>query len=763
MFVHRRHYGYWFAAGCGLLTIAPANAQLANAETPPQHLALEEVVVTATKRGAEALRDVPISIQAISGATLAKSGVAQFSDYANRVSSLSYQDLGPGDKKYIIRGINSTGAATVGTYYDEAVISANNSNDGGGRNADVRLYDIERIEVLKGPQGTLYGASSQSGTIRIVTNKPDAHSYSGYINTDLATTHEGGNNYAVNGALNVPVVEDKLAARAVGWYVDDSGFIDQPRIATGRLDDVNTDETRGGRFGLRYTPTVDFSLTAAATYQKTQSDGSSRYTPPGTRSFSTAGYPPMDGGDLINTDLTRSPLIDEIHIYSLTAEYELQHGAIVATTNFFDRELHYYYDSSPVLFSFGLPIAGVVYQPQTRQIWSNEIRYASKLDGPVNFVTGTFYSEERSDFEVRVLRSDAGGRPIGTFSPLDSDDALLTPIGNTFFGRYDNREIDQYAIFGELSLEVTPTLKVTGGARYFHSNLGAVQQTTHNFGGSGGAVFLPETNQDSDQRTTYKANISWKPIEDVLVYATAAQGFRTGGLNQANLLFISDIPRSYRSDVLWNYEIGTKLSLFQGQLRLDAAAYRIDWSDVQVAATDPTGTFPYVTNAGSAAVNGFEASIIGRLADGIVLELTGAYQDAQLTADQPGPVPRPASLGLDGDPIPNIPRFSGSINLDVDRPLKEQLSYLLHADLSWRDSSHTKLRRNVDPFDVRLASYALVNLRAGLVYDEWTVAIFARNLFDKRAEVDAIASLQDPLALLTVRPRTIGVSLTKTF
>jgi iron complex outermembrane receptor protein len=745
---------------------APADqasgAPVAAASDPGEN-SIPDIMITATKRGDEALRNVPIAIQAVTGEALTRSGATQFSEYATRVPSLSFQDLGPGDKKYIIRGINSTGAATVGAYYDEAVISADNRNDGGGRNVDLKLYDIARIEVLKGPQGTLYGASSESGTIRIITNKADSTAFSGYVAGELSQTHKGGTNYNLNGVINLPLVENLLAVRFVGWRVDDSGFIDQIRLPAGRKNNVNTDETSGGRASVRFTPGEAFSLTASATYQKTHSDGSSRYTPEGVQSFSTVGYPPVPGGDLINTDLSRSPLDDKVQIYSLTAEYNFAGGNIVATTNYFDRDMLFNFDSSPILFFFGVPISGITIQPQSRNIWSNELRYASKFDGPLNFVVGGFYSKEKSNFTVNVVKINAFGDPAGPFSGLNSDDALSNPNGNTFFGRYDNNRLEQYAAFGEATFAFTPTLKATVGARYFHSSLNAVQETTHPFGGFGPNPPGVLTNSASDKKMTYKGNLSWKPNNDVLVYATAAQGFRTGGLNQADLPFSSFIPRSYDSDSLWNYELGTKLTMLNGRVRLDGAVYHIDWSDIQVGAVDATGAFPFTTNAGSAKVDGVEADLNALLAHGVTLEVGGSYQHARLSSDQPGATPRPITLGLSGDRLPNVPKFSGSVNLDVDRPIDDRWNYLLHADVSYRGSADTKLRADIDPNNVHLKSYTLVNLRFGLTDREWTVNAFVRNLFDKRAQVDAIFSSQDPLAFITVRPRTFGIGASRKF
>jgi outer membrane receptor protein involved in Fe transport len=293
--------------------------------------------------------------------------------------------------------------------------------------------------------------------------------------------------------------------------------------------------------------------------------------------------------------------------------------------------------------------------------------------------------------------------------------------------------------------------------------LNAVQETTHPFGGFGPNPPGVLTNSASDKKMTYKGNLSWKPNNDVLVYATAAQGFRTGGLNQADLPFSSFIPRSYDSDSLWNYELGTKLTMLNGRVRLDGAVYHIDWSDIQVGAVDATGAFPFTTNAGSAKVDGVEADLNALLAHGVTLEIGGSYQHARLSSDQPGATPRPITLGLSGDRLPNVPKFSGSVNLDVDRPIDDRWNYLLHADVSYRGSADTKLRADIDPNNVHLKSYTLVNLRFGLTDREWTVNAFVRNLFDKRAQVDAIFSSQDPLAFITVRPRTFGIGASRKF
>ncbi|HEY0271197.1 MAG TPA: TonB-dependent receptor, partial [Sphingomonas sp.] len=496
---------------------------------------LADIVVTADKRGAVSLQKVPITIQALSGELLAAKGAKTFEDFAGSVPGLQFDDLGPGDKKYIIRGINSSGASTVGAYYDEAVISAANSNDGGGRNADIRLYDLDRIEVLKGPQGTLYGASSMSGTIRFITTKPKMDVFEGNITGDVSGTQKGGANYNLHGTVNIPIVDDLLAVRATGWLDDQSGYIDAVRIPAGPVKNINNDDTKGGRVLARLTPAPDLTITGSITVQTTHSDGSSRYTPKGVQSFgdTAAGFPSISGGDLTNTDLTLSPLTDRLHIYSLTGEYKTDIGTFTATSNWYDRNFNFFFDSTPVLFSFGVPVPAITHEPQYRRVFSNELRYASNFSGPINLVVGGFLQREKTDFTVNVVKSNALGGLAGAFSPSNADDALSNPNGNTFFGRSDDQTIKQEALFGEVTFKPTDRLTAVFGARYFHSSQFAAQETLHPFGGFTAAPVGVLTNQSSNHKVTYKFNLSYQLTPQVLGYATAAQGFRVGGVNAA--------------------------------------------------------------------------------------------------------------------------------------------------------------------------------------------------------------------------------------
>jgi len=765
-------------AGAGtaaLLLAAPAFAAEPAAAGAAAGTDVGEVVVTANKLSSQKVLAVPGAIQAISGAALQKAGVVGFLDVANQIPGLSIQDLGPGDRKYIIRGISSTGESTTGVYYDEAVISGSNANDGGGFESDIRLYDLDHIEVLRGPQGTLYGAGSMSGTIRFITNKPNLTDFGGYLTGEVSDTDSGGHgggNYGINGEINLPLVQDKVALRIVGWGNDDSGYINQVRLGAGATDPVlvakgiNNDDVRGGRVSLRIQPIENLTIDASYTNQDEHSNGSSRYTPAGVTAFPLQGTPTIQGCDLCNTDVTRSPSNDHLEVYSLTVAYKFQYGVLTGTTNQYNRTLDFNYDSTPILASFGVPVPAETLEPQTRDVNSSEIRYASDFDFPVNFVVGGFRQYETNDLRVEVITTDGNGNPTGPFSTSNSQDALSNPNGDTFFGRQDDRTITQYAGFGEATWKVTPALTVIGGLRYYTEDLEGVQQQLHPFGGfptgSTGVAPVPDKPQ-SFNKVTFKFNASYKFSDELLAYVTASEGFRGGGLNALSEPF-ETIPGSYKPDSLWNYEIGAKGRLFDGKLEYQVDSYAIFWYDIQVQETTRDGTFNFTGNAGNAVDKGVEFEFTARPIQYLTVNFAGSIQDSYLTEGaNKAQQAANQTLGVTNNELPEVAPFQYSLGLNYTRPLPVSGDWkgTLAADITYRGEENAYFAAN--PFNIALKPYTLVNLRAGASTGPWSATLFVRNVTDERAQVSAINSNQDPDAVLTVRPRTVGVSLTRTF
>jgi outer membrane receptor protein involved in Fe transport len=750
----------------GLFSITTLHRPAAAADAPvADSSALEEIVVTANKLNATKVLDTPGSIQAISGDALQRSGSAGIMDIAGDIPGLSIQDLGPGDKKYVIRGINSTGASTTGIYYGEAVISGSNADDGGGFESDIRLYDLDRVEVLRGPQGTLYGASSMSGTIRFIPKSPDLNKLEGYLTMEGSETSHASGNYNINGAINLPIVEGVLSLRMVGWKLYDSGYINQIRVGTlGLLKGVNDDDVGGGRAIVRYQPTENLTIDASYTTQTETSKGSSRYTPAGVTAFNGGPIAPVQGCDLCNTDVTQSPWSDNLKVFGLTVTYDTGLGTVTGTTNQFNRRTGFTFDSTPILVSFNVPIPAETLEPRYRKVNSSEIRYASKLDFPVNFVVGGYREHESQDLAVQVITTNDLGLPNGPFSSSNADDALGAG-GNTFFGRTDSRSTTQYAGFGEATWKVTPELTAVAGIRYFTETLNGVQEQTHPFGGfppdSPNLVPLPDP-QESFNKVTWKENISYKLSDALLAYETISTGFRSGGLNAVSQPFEA-IPAAYAPDTLTNFEVGAKGRLLGGRMDYQLDAYFIRWQNIQVQETTADQAFVYQGNAGTAHVKGVEFEFTARPIEYLTANFAGSYQDAYLVQGaSKQQYALNGTLGRTGDDIPNVPKYQVNLGLNYTRPITGEWQGMLAADVTYRDSVDAYFASN-KKFNLVLAPYTLVGLRVGVINGPWSVTAFARNLTDKRAQVSAINSTQDPQATLTVRPRTLGLTVTRRF
>jgi outer membrane receptor protein involved in Fe transport len=750
---------------------------------------IEEIVVTANKLNSQKVLDVPISIQAIGGDSLQAAGIAGIMDVAGQVPGLSIQDLGPGDRKYVIRGINSTGDATTGVYYGEAVISGSNADDGGGFESDIRLFDMDRIEVLRGPQGTLYGASSMSGTIRFIPKSPDLHDLGGYLTLEGSQTEHASGNYNFNGAVNLPIIDGVLAMRLVGWKIDDSGYINQIRVGQGvtglvnvgtaanpnyqttaipgigLVKGVNDDEVGGGRVIIRFQPTDDLTIDANYTSQTETSGGSSRYTPAGVTAFNGGPITPVQGCDLCNTDVTISPWSDNLKVFGLTLAYKTGLGTVTGTTNQYNRTTDFTFDSTPVLVSFDVPVPAETLEPRTRKVNSSEIRFASDLPSPVNFVAGVYREHESQDLAVQVITTGPNGLVTGPFSTLTSADALDFPgVGDTFFGRTDVREDTQYAGFGEATWKITDRWTAVAGIRYFTETLNGVQTQTHPFGGFPGAPNLVPIDdpQETFNKVTWKANLSYKFSEQLLGYGTVSTGFRSGGLNAVSEPF-EPIPAAYSPDTLTNFEVGAKGRLFDGLFDYQADVYFIKWDNIQVQETTADGAFVYQGNAGTAHVKGVEFEFTAHPIRYLTASFAGSYQDAFLTQGAtPAQYALNPTLGRTGDAIPNVPKFQLNLGLNYTAPLTGSWQGVIATDVTYRDAENAYFASNVQ-YNIDLAPYTLLNLRLGVINGPWTVNAFARNLTDKRAQVSAINSSQDPDALLTVRPRTVGVNLTRKF
>lgn len=714
----------------------------------------EIIFVTSDKMGSATLQEMPVTIKLLGAEELEEKGIIEFIDYAGSIPSLQFQDLGPGDKEFIIRGVNSSGPSTVGVYFDETPITGSNAQDGGGRNAEIKLIDMEKIEVFNGPQGTQYGANSMSGLIRYVPMKPDSYEFSGFVDADFSTTDKGGNNTTISGAINIPIIEDELAVRLVGWNTENDGWIDQPRHVAGYQEDINDESTTGGRIMVRYLPTDDLMLDFAYLTQDMELGGSSRYVPKGESYTGLEGDSRFPIGkaenDYENYDLGTNIWDENLELISLTGTYEFELGRLTASTSKFEREIDFAYDFSSFYFTvLGRTNPSAVSQPQSRDVDFSEIRYSSDLDGNFQFFVGASTRTEDNRFRSEGVTLDEFGMPTEFTSDLDQ---LVERGGNVIFGRYFNFEIEQQAYFGEVLYEATDDIVITAGARYFTSKQTLDEAST--------ARVLTEptiTKGESQSKPTYKLSVAYNYDDDINFYTTISQGFRVGGVNNTSGVDPTfGVPELYDSDFLTNYEAGFKTQFDDNNITFNGSIYHIDWENMQVESS--AGSVPFIENAGEAGVDGMELNLSYFIGDYVLVELTGSYTDAKLTKDQP----ETSDGGKKGDRIPNIPKtqFYAGVSYINDIDWGE---LTVRADVTHRGDSDTSFDPNAGS-NYNLSSSNVVSFRAILENQSgWITTFYIRNLTNEIAEYDAINSVQDPLAVVSARPRTIGLNFKKNF
>lgn len=694
----------------------------------------DEIVVTASKRGGQSIQEISTSIRALTSETLRDAGIQEFEDWVRLVPGITFKDLGPGEKTIVTRGLVSTGSATTAVYFDETNVTAFNDGEGGGRNVDIKLFDIERVEVLRGPQGTLYGASALGGTVRIITAKPDMANIGAGAEASYSNTRNGGDNFEVNGFVNIPVVKDKFGLRIAAWHVNNSGYIDNIRLGN---NNINDEKTTGARLTALFKPTENLKITATAMFQNQEIGDGSRFNRVGDAALVFPGETPFNiNNDLQNSDFTVNNRTDDPRIYSLTVDYSFNLGNIVATSNYYDRDIKFNFDSTPILLFFGVPIKAISSFPESRKIWSNEVRFNSNFDGPFQILTGLFYQEERLNSSSDVLSVN--------------DDGLVDESSFEILVVQRKRQFDEVAIFGEASYDITPKWNFTFGARYAEFDFVTDENALVPFFGPPAG---PEPTKTGGENTfIMKFNTSYNITDDHMVYATVSEGFRRGGLNLNAFGAIFSVPETFGSDTLWNYEIGAKTSWFDDRLTINATAYTIRWSDLQLETVSEVGGIEFFTNAGKAQVDGFELEVFARPVEG--LDITGAlgWTNARLTQNAPL-----AQDGLDGDRINNVPKWTGSISAQYNWAVFSDFSAFIRSDLAYTDGSNTRITGQRNPFNVTLDSYALVNLRFGLENDKWRFSVYANNVFDKRTQNDAINEVTNILAFFTSRPRTVGV------
>ncbi|WP_198351318.1 TonB-dependent receptor [Flavisphingomonas formosensis] len=753
-----------------------------------------DIIVTARKRGDERLQDVPASISALGADTLAKMGATKFADFAYSVPGLTFTDQGPGLKRYTLRGIQSAGQEQVAVYYDEVPVPGiqSSSGDSGSQIGDLQLYDMERVEVLKGPQGTTFGANSQTGAIRFISKKPNLERAEGSAQLSIETVDHGNAGGSAYAMANAPIVNDLLAIRLVGYTVHTGGYVDAVRF---NRKNINSDDNYGVRALARFQPAPGFTLDGMVWIQHRSTHGASDYSPYDSYHVSgdtsNPGYldnPPaftaVPTGKFKSGAYVQTPRPDTQRIFSLTGNGDLGFAQATITGSIYERRLQFYRDNTFQVISLGIGPAGANCPPagnacmrpdlfpeltnQTQSINQKtfEARLNSSTKGPLQYLVGFFYRDRNSDFisyspivdQQTGLPFDPGYPPTG-FSPMPG--AGIEGCNPCALARANTRTIREKAVFGEVTYDIASWLEIMGGARWFRADQHDYGSTSFNFPTFGSTLPAPYDRKFGESRVIKKGQISIKPTRDITIYALASQGFRLGGTNQSGVV---QVPIGYKSDSLWNYEIGVKSTWFDRRLIANLALYRIDWNNIQVQGRDPTNSFAFIGNAGAARIEGMELELQARPTR--ALELSGGFNwlpKRELTENQVSD--DIAAPGRKGDKIPRIPGWTAnaSAQYTVAIPGGRWESFV-RADYSYKGPSATDFRPGTSSYRVQ-HGFSLVNLRVGAQNQDsgFSATVYVENVFDKAGDVYLTASPYTPTTKITNTPRTIGIELSKSF
>jgi outer membrane receptor protein involved in Fe transport len=713
---------------------SPAWAQEAGAEQlfgPAEG----DIVVTAQKR-AERLIETPQSVTAMSADDLAKLGADQFVDFANTVPGLQFTTQGAGSGQISMRGV-TTGAdvgPTVGIYVDEVPYGSSSSFANGVRRAlDVGLFDIERVEVLRGPQGTLYGASSMGGVLKYVTRTPSLTDFGGSAQIGIADTRSGAMSYDGSAVLNAPIVDDKAAVRASGFYSRDGGYVDNP--TTGERN-VDSGKVYGGRVDLLAKPTDDLSVRLIGFAQNIRRDGGSY------ASISLAGVPIAGALDQVHP--LAEPFRSNFRLVSGTVAYDLGGATLTSVTSYQTARTFAVTDGSAVYapllqFLFSIPAEAVSVSEVARtRKFTEEVRLASSGDTPLEWLIGGFYTHENS------LLHQVGAVFGANLAPL-SVNIVDANIRSTY---------EEYAAFGDLTYHFTDKLDVTGGVRYARNNQKFEQDA------SGLLVTSGPLRTSHEDVVTYLANARYRFSRNVIAYARFATGYRPGGPNYLVLdpaTGAPAAPATFKSDSLDSYEAGIKAETADRSFGIDLSGYFISWKDIQLL-TAVAGVTTYV-NAGGAHIKGVELALTARPSPKLVATGAFSYNDGFITDNN-------AALGaVAGERLPNTPHVTAALNLDY-RLGDSSLQPRLGATLRYVSDRTASFDANMALPQYRLPSYTSVDLRAGVTAGPVDVQFYVRNLFDVRGQLSAqtvLSSFGGPAQVTILQPRTIGLKLSTAF
>jgi len=725
-----------FSAGVATCALsAPLQAQTVSArDEAPESATSSEIVVTAQKRS-ERLIDTPQSVTSLTAADLEKLNATQFVDFANTVPGLQFTTLGAGYTQISLRGVTSGSdtSPTVGIYVDEVPYGSSSAfNQSVARALDAALFDMERVEVLRGPQGTLYGASSMGGVLKYVTAKPVLDAVEGNVQAGVSGTRHGGTSYNGAAAINLPVVTDKVAVRASGFYSRDGGFNDNP---TRGQKNVDRSEIYGGRADVLMEPTEDLSVRITGFAQNIRREGG-RYA-----AYTLAGKPIHGAFDQDHP--LEEPFNSDFRLISGTIDYDFGFADLTSISSYQYSRTDLFTDVSglyvPLLALYDVDAGGAGTRSFNKtKKFAQEVRLASKQDQRLQWLLGGFYTHERSRL----------------FQAVDTFDQDLVQIPFNLGKVEIPSTYEEYAVFGNLTYHLTDKFNITGGIRYAHNNQRFEQI------GSGLLIGSAPEAKSSESVVTYLANAQYKFSSNATAYARFATGYRPGGPN----FLIRDAgtgdllaPTSFKSDSLESYEVGFKAQTRDRSFAIDLSAFYVAWNDIQII-TAVQGLSANL-NAGTAKIRGAELNLTARPSADLTFTGAFAFNDSEIGEDNP------AIGAVKGERLPNVPRFTAALNADYVATASAYKPFV-GATLRFVSDRTASFDNSVGFPQYQLPDYTSVDLRAGLSIGPVNGQVFVRNIFDKRGQLAANTSQAAAgAAVLTtlLQPRTFGLSASMKF
>ena len=764
-------------SGVGGLSAATAVGQSSDA-------ALQEVVVTATKQE-QPLSKVPISIAAYTAETMDREGVRNVEDIVQMTPGVTFSrdSFGSGTSTNIaIRGVSSdAGAATTGIYIDDVPIQVRNNPQTAFGSSFPQVFDLARIEVLRGPQGTLFGAGSEGGAVRFITPTPNLTSSDVYVRSELASTEHGGLSYEAGAAGGAPLIEDVLAVRASAWYRKDGGYLDRQPHNISEPDapishDVNRNNVSAFRGSLSYKAAPGLLITPSVYYQRWMQNDTSNF-------WSTLSN--AADHNLVAGNVLRQPASDRFVLPSLELEDNFGPVQLTSVSAFFDRKAQATEDYTNLDVAFiGGAVPPYPFLPgqnapagigAQQQDFTQEIRLNSTdVQARVKWTVGVFYSHSRQteSFAIQDLFVQQM-LPI----PLEAIFGEGLTDGRYVFLAYNNTLEKQIAAFGQADVTLTEGLSATLGLRYSKSTLDFARTLGGplNYAQDGGPDLRTNAGHQSSKPVTPKFGINYQVNEGNLLYASASKGFRVGGVNPPLFVGCTDlpVPATYGPDSTWSYEIGSKNRLFDGSLRLQESLFYIRWSDIQQFVS-PGGACSgngFRDNLGQAISKGFDFQAEGRLTRDLTLSAAVGYVDAKFskTVSVVDPVTgNPDVFVSRGDTLVGSPwQLTGALDYafhvlgDGEQYLHVEERYSSHND-GRKASLNDPNAVGYDPTLTLDPAVSQLNLRLGLRQSGLDASLFVNNLLNESPFLNISHNTADsPLFYYnTVRPRTYGITVT---